>query len=730
MRGSSHQVGAGASHVPPGGTMPARVACSRPLIALARFLILAPGLILIDSNRAEARSNHSARIALHLTSVTSKNACARPQAKPSCSFTVTSGDLSPATYFAYLLVQEGDPSDGIGGLQCGLSYNGAAGAGVDVFGWTSCATLEFPSGGWPGNGSGNLITWDVTNACQRTEPGGGGSGVVATAGYFYLAAYSPDVLEITPRPVDGSAKVADCSGREYTLEGNGVHHDPSYLGRAAFSAGGVTPGYNPCTAPAMEPPDCTISGPNQVNSGTTGTGYTASLAPTTATYFWSINGNGTIAGSNTARTVLVNAGAPGTFGLSVEVTDGGLASTCSRTITVAVPPPPTCSINGPISVGEGTVGNAYTSVATGVVTARSWSITGNGTITTATNLATIEVTAGLAGSYHLTCLSTYSGGTQSSCELTVDVIPATCGIIGPDPVIPGASGVVYAAAATPTEAMYLWSISGNGSIPGSTTGSTVQVSVGTPGSFTLELEFTYAGTTVNCSRTITVGGGGGAHSEAALVLHALPVPTGSSCNRPEASAACQDVNYNNLALAPTTHYVYLLVQGGNVAAGVGGLQFGIDYDPAPGSGVDVFLAANCASLEFPSTGWPAPGGGNLITWDTSTRCQRFVPPGNDPLNGVIAVAGWFFVAAYSPDRLILTPRPVDGQAKISDCASNETLIGGTGYPVGAPNRLGAAAFGRSDGRLPCGVATPVQQTSWGTIKALYGTPGGRSPRRP
>ena len=27
--------------------------------------------------------------------------------------------------------------------------------------------------------------------CQRQEPGGAGTGVVATAGYFYMAAYGP-----------------------------------------------------------------------------------------------------------------------------------------------------------------------------------------------------------------------------------------------------------------------------------------------------------------------------------------------------------------------------------------------------------------------------------------------------------------------------------------------------------------------------------------------------------
>ena len=44
---------------------------------------------------------------------------------------------------------------------------------------------------------------------SRFEPGGAGTGVSAAAGYFYMAAYTPDMLRVTPRPVDGRAKLAD-----------------------------------------------------------------------------------------------------------------------------------------------------------------------------------------------------------------------------------------------------------------------------------------------------------------------------------------------------------------------------------------------------------------------------------------------------------------------------------------------------------------------------------------
>ena len=63
---------------------------------------------------------------------------------------------------------------GVGGLECGVDYAGAPAAGVDVFSWSLCATVEAPVNGWPLAGGGNRILWDGATRCQRTEPGGAG----------------------------------------------------------------------------------------------------------------------------------------------------------------------------------------------------------------------------------------------------------------------------------------------------------------------------------------------------------------------------------------------------------------------------------------------------------------------------------------------------------------------------------------------------------------------------
>lgn len=206
------------------------------LVALCGLVFAAP---------VAAGPNAGAKILIHLAAPTTKNICTGSFAGPACSAMVVKGTLYPTTYFAYLLVAGGSASAGISGVQCGISYGPTIGVGVDVYSWSLCADLQFPSNDWPESGGGNLITWNPEVHCKRTEPGGGGTGVVAAAGYFYCAAYSPDNLSVTARPVDQCAKVVSCEAIEDILDSAAFHPTPSFLGHAAFSAGATTPGYNP-----------------------------------------------------------------------------------------------------------------------------------------------------------------------------------------------------------------------------------------------------------------------------------------------------------------------------------------------------------------------------------------------------------------------------------------------------------------------------------------------------
>lgn len=222
------------------------------------------------SDPAAAGPNADARILIHLLAPTRKNACTRPEATPDCAGVVTKGGLAPQMYYAYLLVVGADAEAGVAGVQCGIQYNAAEKAGVDILAWKNCGTLEFTSDDWPASEGGNLVTWDATVRCQTSAPHGPAAGVEAVIGYFYCAAYGPDTLRVIPRPVDGFAKVADCKSVEDLINSREQPAAPARLGYAVFSAGGKVPGYAPCGALARAPTSAPAATPGLTPPGRNG----------------------------------------------------------------------------------------------------------------------------------------------------------------------------------------------------------------------------------------------------------------------------------------------------------------------------------------------------------------------------------------------------------------------------------------------------------------------------
>jgi hypothetical protein len=185
------------------------------------------------------------KILLHLTHPTTKGILCDRGIVANCTDADVNGDLYPngKSYFLYVQVAPGDLGD-IAGLQLSVDYDSAPHSGVDIFGWTYCVDAHFEApgihGSWPAPLSSNLLTWDVTAHCQ--------SGETAIAGYFYMAAYTPDVFRLLPRQNDGISAVASC---DFDIAELG----PGDLGRIAFSSAASTPGCNPCVE------DCTTATP-------------------------------------------------------------------------------------------------------------------------------------------------------------------------------------------------------------------------------------------------------------------------------------------------------------------------------------------------------------------------------------------------------------------------------------------------------------------------------------
>ena len=79
----------------------------------------------------------------------------------------------------------------------------------------------------------------------------------------------------------------------------------------------------------------------------------------------------------------------------------------------------TCSITGANSICAGTNGTSFSGLAG--MSSYAWSISGNGTISGASNAQSVAVNAGSAGSYTLTLTTTNANGCNSTCSKTVTV---------------------------------------------------------------------------------------------------------------------------------------------------------------------------------------------------------------------------------------------------------------------------------------------------------------------
>jgi len=251
-------------------------------------------------------------------------------------------------------------------------------------------------------------------------------------------------------------------------------------------------------------PSCSILPATQtVCAGATAT-FTASATGQAPpfTFKWTGPGGFTATG---ATITINNAQAANAGTYTATVTDAfGCTSTCTAILVVT--PNPTCAITGDTPVCAGTT-HTYTSTvlpAGGTVT-HSWSISGSGTINGSTTGASVSVTAGASGSFTLTDNVTRDG-CPGQCTLTVPISPTpTCSITGDSPVCTGTTHT-YTSAVSPAggTVTHSWSISGNGTINGSTTGASVSVTAGAAGSFTLTDNITRDGCPGQCTLTVTV----------------------------------------------------------------------------------------------------------------------------------------------------------------------------------------------------------------------------------
>ena len=214
---------------------------------------------------------------------------------------------------------------------------------------------------------------------------------------------------------------------------------------------------------------------------------------------------------------------------------------------------------------------------------------------------------------------------------------------------------------------------------------------------------------------------GGDNDRAAISVHITPIVIKNICdNQPTPTADTMVTEWPTDCMNPAGYSIWILVCNASDSTGIAGMEFGIDYDGMVGSGIDVDAWTMCALAEYPegdgeqgpALDWPAAGTGNIIVWDRLADCQNTLSQEYVPYT-VVAIGGVLNVSVYSPDQLSITPRPTSGFAKVANCASAEDRIDGL-----TPSHLGIGGFCLS-GYNPCGLPTPVEQTTWGRVKQQY-----------
>jgi hypothetical protein len=151
----------------------------------------------------------------------------------------------------------------------------------------------------------------------------------------------------------------------------------------------------------------------------------------------------------------------------------------------------------------------------------------------------------------------------------------------------------------------------------------------------------------------------GGNPNAKIVLHLVPWNNRHTCPAGELSNPSQVVTKGDLF--PARYAAYALIADGTPGQGISGVQFGIAFNDTLKKGVDIIDWQECSLFNWPMPGWPVETAtGNLLTWNVVTDCD----------STGFRVAGFFYLTAYSPDRLRIVPRPADNMAAVIDCLKN------------------------------------------------------------
>jgi len=181
----------------------------------------------------------------------------------------------------------------------------------------------------------------------------------------------------------------------------------------------------------------------------------------------------------------------------------------------------------------------------------------------------------------------------------------------------------------------------------------------------------------------------GKNPRAKIILHLVPYSNRNTC------ASGRITNPSSVRtsgdLFPAKYTAYVLIVDGTPGAGISACQFGIAYNDTVKKGVDIIDWQECSLFNWPMPGWPVESlTGNLLAWNQETDCD----------SSGIRVAGYFYLTAYSRDRLLIIPRPADRMAAVATCGLTPGSKNADALDVIPAEDMGFADFGGGLGYNP------------------------------
>ena len=249
------------------------------------------------------------------------------------------------------------------------------------------------------------------------------------------------------------------------------------------------------------PPDCTITGENEVCDGTSGHVASVPDAGVGSGYAWTVTG-GTIDSGQGTTSISYTATDPSSVTIDIIVTDpDGCDSSCQKIVTVNTNPD--CTITAANSVCANSTANPASVPDAGVGATYVWSIAG-GSITAGQNTASITYTAGAGPSMTIDLTITDANGCVSTCQKIVTVAAPDCTITAADEVCDASTGNAVSVPDAGAGATYTWVVTG-GTITGGQGTISMTYTATDPTSVTIDVTVVGgAGCQSSCQKIVTV----------------------------------------------------------------------------------------------------------------------------------------------------------------------------------------------------------------------------------